>query len=87
MLEEPYRTEEGVGLCHSQIANAELKHMEFASRLVSHGLRSIASRMFNEQGFDYDVIEACLAHVDKNQIRGAYNRTDYLERRRKVMCW
>ncbi|MEZ8928459.1 MULTISPECIES: integrase domain-containing protein [unclassified Vibrio] len=73
--------------CHSQTANAALKRMGFAGRLVSHGLRSIASTTLNEQGFDYDVIEACLAHVDKNQIRGAYNRTDYLERRRKVMCW
>ena len=34
-----------------------------------------------------DVVEAALAHVDKNRVRAAYNRTDYLERRRKMMCW
>nr|WP_261383513.1 tyrosine-type recombinase/integrase [Vibrio sp. T20] len=73
--------------CHNQTANTALKHMGFAGRLVSHGLRSIASTMLNEQGFDYDVIEACLSHVDKNQTRSSYNRTDYLERRRKVMGW
>ncbi|WP_373937683.1 integrase domain-containing protein [Vibrio kanaloae] len=73
--------------CHSQTANAALKRMGFAGRLVSHGLRALASTTLNEQGFNPDEIEACLAHVDKNEVRRAYNRTDYLERRRKVMDW
>ncbi|WP_135382099.1 integrase domain-containing protein [Vibrio tasmaniensis] len=72
---------------NSQTANAALKRMGFAGRLVSHGLRSIASTTLNEQGFDSDLIEAALAHVDKNEVRRAYNRTDYLERRRPMMQW
>ncbi|MBF4327950.1 integrase, partial [Vibrio anguillarum] len=28
-----------------------------------------------------------LAHVDDNQVRSAYNRTDYFERRKPMMCW
>ena len=64
-----------------------LKRMGFAGRLVSHGLRSLASTTLNEQGFDKDLIEAALAHVDDNQVRNAYNRTDYLERRRPMMVW
>ncbi|MGL5430041.1 MAG: tyrosine-type recombinase/integrase, partial [Vibrio sp.] len=56
-------------------------------RLVSHGLRSLASTTLNEQGFDRDLIEASLAHVDDNQVRSAYNRTDYLERRRPMISW
>ncbi|MCK6265370.1 tyrosine-type recombinase/integrase [Vibrio sp. ZSDE26] len=72
---------------NSQTANAALKRMGFAGRLVSHGLRSIASTTLNEQGFDSDLIEAALAHVDKNEVRRAYNRTDYLERRRPMMKW
>jgi hypothetical protein len=28
-----------------------------------------------------------LAHADKNKVRAAYNRADYIERRKKVMCW
>jgi integrase len=64
-----------------------LKRMGFKNRLVSHGLRSLASTTLNEQGFDADVIEAALAHVDKNEVRRAYNRAEYLERRRKLMCW
>ncbi|MEZ8544439.1 integrase domain-containing protein [Vibrio splendidus] len=73
--------------CNSQTANMALKRMGFAGRLVSHGLRSLASTTLNEQGFDRDLVEAALAHVDDNQVRSAYNRTDYLERRRPMMCW
>lgn len=73
--------------CNSQTANMALKRMGFAGRLVSHGLRSLASTTLNEQGFESDLIEAALAHVDDNQVRSAYNRTDYIERRRPMMCW
>ncbi|ENS1423599.1 tyrosine-type recombinase/integrase [Vibrio cholerae] len=73
--------------CNSQTSNMALKRMGFAGRLVSHGLRSLASTTLNEQGFDRDLVEVSLAHVDDNQVRSAYNRTDYLERRRPMMCW
>ncbi|MGD1467580.1 integrase domain-containing protein [Vibrio harveyi] len=73
--------------CNSQTANMALKRMGFAGRLVSHGLRSLASTTLNEQGFEPDLIESALAHVDENKIRGIYNRTDYLERRRSMMAW
>lgn len=72
---------------NSQTANMALKRMGFGGRLVSHGLRALASTTLNEQGFDSDVIEAALAHVDSNVIRAAYNRADYLERRRVMMSW
>ena len=72
---------------NSQTANMALKRMGFAGELVSHGLRALASTTLNEQGFDPDVIEAALAHVDKNEIRRAYNRAEYIERRRALMCW
>lgn len=64
-----------------------LKRMGFAGRLVSHGMRSIASTVLNEQGFDPELIEVALAHVDKNEVRSAYNRADYVERRRPMMEW
>jgi integrase len=72
---------------NSQTANMALKRMGFGGRLVSHGLRALASTTLNEQGFDPDVIEKALAHVDQNAIRAAYNRAEYLERRRVMMCW
>lgn len=72
---------------NSQSVNMALKRMGFAGELVSHGLRALASTTLNEQGFDPDVIEAALAHVDKNEVRRAYNRAEYLERRRVLMTW
>ncbi|WP_219012190.1 integrase domain-containing protein [Shewanella algae] len=73
--------------CNTQTANMALKRMGFANRLVSHGLRSLASTTLNEKGFEPDLIESALAHVDANQVRSAYNRTDFLERRRPMMAW
>ncbi|MCU4674288.1 integrase domain-containing protein [Catenovulum sp. 2E275] len=70
-----------------QTANRALERMGYKGRLVAHGFRSIASSALNQHGFDPDVIEAALAHVDKNEVRRAYNRTDYLERRRVLMAW
>jgi integrase len=61
--------------------------MGYKDKLVSHGLRSLASTTLNEQGFDKDVIESALAHVDGNEVRRAYNRADYLKRRSIMMCW
>jgi integrase len=68
-------------------ANMALKRMGFDKQLVAHGLRSLASTVLNEQGFDADVIEAALAHTGKNEVRNAYNRSNYLERRNPVMIW
>jgi integrase len=55
-------------------------------RLVAHGMRAIASTTLNEQGFDGDVIESALAHQEQNEVRKAYNRAQYLDRRRVLMC-
>lgn len=71
----------------SQTANMALKRMGFKGVLVSHGLRALASTTLNEQGFDPDVIEAALAHADSNDIRAAYNRAEYLERRKVMLQW
>ncbi len=71
----------------SQTANKALSRMGYKGRLVAHGLRSIASTTLNERGFEGDVIEAALAHIDGNEVRRAYNRSEYLERRRALMTW
>ncbi|HIF9381313.1 TPA: integrase domain-containing protein [Photobacterium damselae] len=72
---------------NSQTANMALKRMGYEGQLVAHGLRALASTTLNEQGFSPDLIESALAHLDKNEIRRAYNRTDYFERRRTMMSW
>lgn len=72
---------------NSSTANMALKRMGFAGELVSHGMRALASTTLNEKGFDPDLIEAALAHVDQNETRRAYNRAEYIERRRELMSW
>jgi len=72
---------------NSQTANAALKRIGYGGKLVAHGLRSIASTALNEAGFNPDVIEASLAHTDKNQVRRAYNRSTYLKNRVSLMTW
>ncbi|MBZ7405288.1 tyrosine-type recombinase/integrase [Klebsiella grimontii] len=72
---------------NSQTANAALKRIGYDGKLVAHGLRSIASTALNEQGFNADVIEAALAHSDKNEVRRAYNRSTYLSARYDLMNW
>lgn len=42
-----------------------------------HGLRSTASTMMNEEGIAPDVVEAILAHKERNTTRGSYNHAQY----------
>lgn len=72
---------------NSQAANAALKRIGYGRKLVAHGLRSLASTAMNEAGFNADVIEAALAHCDKNEVRRAYNRSTYLLKRAELMDW
>lgn len=72
---------------NSQAANATLKRIGYGGKLVAHGLRSIASTAMNEVGFNPDVIEAALAHADKNEVRRAYSRSTYLDARYELMQW
>lgn len=53
--------------------------------LCIHGFRAMASTLLNEQGFRADVIEAQLAHREKNAVRAAYNHAQYLPERAKMM--
>jgi hypothetical protein len=38
-------------------------------------------------GFMADIIEKALAHEQRNKVRKAYNRSEYLEQRRELMQW
>ena len=72
---------------NASTANMAVKRLGYSGKLVAHGMRSIASTALNERGFDEDLIEVCLAHIDKNKVRKAYNRAEYLEKRREIMEW
>jgi integrase len=72
---------------NSETVNTALKRNGFKNVIVSHGFRALFSTTCNEQGFDVDVIEAALAHLDPNLTRRSYNRSDYFEKRRIMMQW
>ena len=53
--------------------------------VTAHEFRATASTILNTRGFDPEVIEAALAHQDKNEIRRAYNRAAYFDQRVELM--
>jgi integrase len=68
----------GIGT-RRELATTQETHVQSVNPLVFARL--------NEQALDPDVIEAALAHQDKNSVRSAYNRAEYLARRRVLMQW
>ena len=53
-----------------------------------HGFRSTFSTCANESGrWGRDAIEWVLAHSETNEVRGAYNRAQYLDERRRLLQW
>ena len=46
--------------------------------MLAHGFRSMASTCLNEQGWHPDLIELELAHAERNEVRGVYNRAQRL---------
>ncbi len=53
--------------------------------MTGHGVRSMASTILNEQGWNRDAIERQLAHAERNSVRAAYNYAEHLQERRKMM--
>ena len=69
------------GLCAAIIISA------FRKNVQQNGFRAMASTVLNGAGFSSDVIEAQIAHVDRNKVRRAYNRAEYLPQRVELMHW
>lgn len=63
-----------------------LRRMGYGKEVMTiHGFRGMASTLLNEQGYRPDVIEAQLAHGEKNAVRAAYNHAEYLPERKAMM--
>jgi integrase len=69
--------------------NAALRRLGYTSdEMTGHGFRTTASTLLNEQGWSPDAIERQLAHAPRNKVRAAYNRSELLgERRRMMQAW
>lgn len=64
-----------------------LHRLGYKGKADVHGFRATASTILNEIGFNPDAIERQLSHAERNKIRAAYNRADYLDERKKMMQW
>lgn len=65
-----------------------LYRLGYRGKMTAHGFRALASSVLNEEsGFDPDVIERQLAHQEVDDVRAAYNRAQYLPKRRELMAW
>ncbi len=65
-----------------------LRDMGYKGVATPHGFRSsFSSIAYERSGYPSEVIEKALAHEEKNKIKAAYNRAEYLEQRRALMDW
>ena len=67
--------------------NSALARMGFKGYATAHGFRALFSTVANEAGHDADVIERQLAHIERNKVRAAYHRAEYLAERAALLQW
>jgi integrase len=67
--------------------NSALTRLGYRGLATAHGFRTLFSTCANEAGWNSDVIEKQLSHEDRDGVRGAYNRAQWLPDRIKLMQW
>lgn len=67
--------------------NSVLTRLGYKHSATAHGFRALFSTVANECGWNPDVIERQLAHIERNEVRAAYHRATYLEDRKRLMQW
>lgn len=67
--------------------NSALARMGYKGYATAHGFRALFSTVANESGWDADVVERQLAHIEGNKVRAAYHRATYLGERAELMQW
>lgn len=66
--------------------NSALRRIGYSKKEVTaHGFPVTFSTILNVRGYDGDVIEAALAHQDKNVIRRTYKRSTYWDQCVRLM--
>jgi len=75
------------GHLHTATLSSSMKRLGYAGKATPHGFRALASTVLNEEGFPPDAIERQLAHAERNKVRAAYHRAEYMAARRRMMQW
>ncbi len=66
--------------------NRALKRLGFGQETVAHGFRALARTTIREKlGYDSEIIEKQLAHKTRDPLGEAYDRTQFLPQRKKMM--
>jgi integrase len=77
---------DGVKPISENTVNKALRSLGYSGdQFTSHGFRSMASTLLNEQGWHKDAIERQLAHGERDTVRAAYNHAEHMPERRKMM--
>ena len=87
----PYKNDRGVS---GAALSDTLNKLGYQNKHTFHGFRSmfstIAYELYKEHGFHSDIIEACLAHKERNRVKASYNRESkfkYFEEKRELIQW
>jgi integrase len=67
--------------------NSALARMGYKGSATAHGFRTLFSTSANEAGWKGELIEKQLAHEDRDDVRAAYNRAQYVAERTKLLQW
>jgi integrase len=63
-----------------------LERLGYKGRMTGHGFRALAMTTIQEKlKYPHDVVDRQLAHAPRNKVDAAYDRTKYLDERRKMM--
>lgn len=80
-----FLSEHGAPMSQNTMLHA-LYRLGYHSKATVHGFRGTFSSWANEQGkWHPDAIERQLAHMERNEIRAAYNAAEHLPARRDLM--
>ena len=93
ILVEARELDNGTGLIFPSARGRKLSRVSFHNLLkraeihaTAHGFRSsFRDWVAEETDHPREVVEAALAHVVRNKVEAAYNRTDLFERRHRLM--
>lgn len=66
--------------------NSALRRMGYTKdEVVAHGFRSSASTILNERGFDSEIIEVQLSHINEDRVKAVYDRGERWDQRVRLM--
>lgn len=63
-----------------------LKRLGYKDKTTGHGFRALAMTAIKEQlGYPHEVVDRQLAHAPKSKVAAAYDRSKFLDQRKKMM--